>query len=95
MLPLSNGTEFDWELCEPTLLVQEMPQQSPQLASAFRRCLARRPPTRNRPWRIALAFDEYVPGDKHALDNRRKLMNVGFTFLELSEDVRLDVAWYR
>ena len=51
-------------------------------------------PSKEHPWSIALGFDEYVPGSKFRLNNRRKVMAASFNMLELGTTaLRKDSTW--
>ena len=46
------------------------------------------------PWHLVIGFDEFAPGDKMKVNNRRKCMVVNFSFIELGEFLRRDGAWF-
>jgi hypothetical protein len=50
-----------------------------------RKAAARHPPNRSRPWKLIIGWDEFVPGNPLAPDNRRKTMVVSFSFVELGQ----------
>ena len=97
-LPLTDGTTFKWFMLDPPLLVPHLLRQ-PALKSAFREAWMKRPSSRMRPWRCAVAFDEYSAGNQLKIDNNRKVMVVNFCFLELDawscEDAWLTAAILR
>ena len=82
-LPLKIRGEFSWELCEPGLLLSKMVSECPALASIYLTALQQRPSSRERPWHLVVAWDEFAPGDKLHADNRRKSMVLSFSFTEL------------
>jgi hypothetical protein len=92
-LPLVAGGSFTWKYAEPSLLLSALVDRSPTFAALIDAALDAFPCSAANPWHIALAFDEYIPGDRHSLDNRRKVLNIGFTFCELHRHVHKDNAW--
>ena len=89
-IQLADASFFNWEFADPYLLVQRALQESPSLRGAYARAAAANPG----PWSLVIGFDEFVPGSKLKLDNRKKLMNVGFNFIELGSDVlSSDMSW--
>ena len=53
------------------------------LQHAFKEALHRHPCSRDRPWGLVVRFDEHIPGNKLALQPRRKSMHLSFSFSEL------------
>ena len=82
-VPLEKGGEWDWELCHPGLLLSRLVSESQALQAGFKDALSRHPCTPDRPWGLVVGFDEAVPGNKLALNNSRKSMNLSFSFQEL------------
>ena len=82
-VPLQEGGHFDWSMCHPGLLVTRLVEDSPALQAAFKEALRNNPCGPQRPWRLLVGFDEHIPGNKLALNNTRKSMNLSFSFLEL------------
>lgn len=82
-LALNSGGEWSWELCNPGMLMTRIVGESPALQQAFAAALRRRPSTPNQPWGLLVGFDEHIPGNKLALQNSRKCMNLSFSFEEL------------
>lgn len=74
---------FEWELADPGKLVAYSIVGSSSLAQAFERAVVEQPPSLQRPWRCIVGFDEFAPGNKLKVDNRRKAMVLSFTFAEL------------
>ena len=74
---------FEWELADPGKLVAHSVAGSSSLAQAFERAAVQQPPSPERPWRCIVGFDEFAPGNKLKVDNRRKAMVLSFTFAEL------------
>ena len=89
--PVKDGSTFDLEYAEPALLLAELIAESPCLSTAYKAALDSSP---NREWDMVVAFDEYTPGNKLRPDNRRKVMNLYFSFLNLGQTALFDdVAW--
>ena len=89
--PLTSGKEFVLTYVDPVLYLADLIGSSPSLqalyAAAFRA-------HRGQVWRVAVAFDEWAPGNKLKVDNRRKAMNVYVTFLELGQAAMSEaVCW--
>lgn len=90
-MPLKEGGGFfEWNFCEPALLMQEMVAQSPMLQSVYERALQQKP----FPWNLVVAFDEYIPGNKLSTDNRRKVMVLSFNFLEVGAMLSIESTWF-
>ena len=82
-LPLQDGGSFKWELCHPGLLLTRLVSESAALQAAFKSALQRHPCSSDQPWRLLVAFDEHIPGNKLNLQPARKSMNLCFSFEEL------------
>ena len=94
-MPRTAGGVFDWDLLQPNAWLAALVANSPGLQSLFQKALARSPMTAERPWRLVLGFDEFTPGNKHALETRRKNMVLSFTFLELGQEaISNGEAWF-
>ncbi len=72
-----------WEFADPNKLLASAVNESPGLRGLFAAAIARKPPSFDRPWSLIIGFDEFVPGNKLSVDNRRKTMVLSFSFLEL------------
>ena len=86
MIPMKWAAKegsFEWELADPGKLVAYSLVGSSSLAQAFARAAMEQPPSPERPWRCIVGFDEFAPGNKLKVDNRRKAMVLSFTFAEL------------
>ena len=86
---LDNGEEFPLEHAEPALLISEMVASGEGVSSAYCNALERHGCTE---WRTVVAFDEFSPGSKLKVDNRRKTMDCYVSFLELGQYVLADTA---
>ena len=78
----SNGVTWDWPIAHPGHLLTRLVSESVPLQSIFASRLALEPSAKSSPWDLVIAFDEFVPGNKLRCDNRRKAMNLSFTFLQ-------------
>lgn len=71
-LPMVDGTEFGWEIVNPLTWWPELVSRSPELQSVFSTALARHPVSVRQPWHLVVGFDEFAPGNKLRVDNRRQ-----------------------
>ena len=88
-----DGEPYEWEILQPSRLVQRI-SKHPLMEPIWEECLARAPPSAQRPWRLIVGFDEYVPGNKTKVDNRRKAMMLVFSFLEMAKYLHKSMVWY-
>jgi hypothetical protein len=89
-IELTDGEIFKWEFADPALLLQLVLESSPLLAAQYTRTLQGHPAA----WGIIFAWDEFTPGNKLQVDNRRKVMNASFNFVTLGSDVLAsDATW--
>ena len=51
------------------------------------------PSSQAQPWRLLIGWDEFVPGNKQAIQNSRKTMVLSFSFGELGHRLQFDAAW--
>ena len=82
-LHLDKGGTFDWEVVDPTKLLPLLLESSPALQEVYWRALGEGRASQADPWRIVLTWDEFCPGNKLRVDNRRKCMNVAMNFVNL------------
>lgn len=92
-LPLHDGTTFDWEFCDPNLLLAKVVAESPALAALYADAANKHPCSAEDPWSLVIGFDEFTPGNKLAVDNKRKIMNMSFSFLQLGRALHSDGTW--
>lgn len=78
-LELDSGEIFEWELADPTLLLQMVIDVCPSLGSLYKAALRGHPGR----WDIVFVWDEFSPGNQMAIDNKRKVMNASFNFTQL------------
>lgn len=94
-LPAVGGGQISWEFLEPNRLIAHVIEACPQLAEAYARAANECAPTVDRPWKLRLCYDEYVPGDKLKAYSTRKAMVLGFNFVDLGEDIlSKDYSWF-
>ena len=94
-LPAVGGGQVSWEFLEPNRLIAHVIEACPQLAEAYARAANECTPTVERPWKLRLCYDEFVPGDKLKAYGTRKSMVLGFNFVELGEDLlSKDHSWF-
>lgn len=97
-LELENGGTFALEYIDPAMLITRAVRDNSDLQKWFREALRRRPPSANRPWRLIVGYDEYIPGSNvrvHAMKFVRAwgvgVMRLGRSqSLQLSSDVFLN-----
>lgn len=83
-LDLADGRGvWAWEFLDPCRTLSLVIDRSPGLQQLYESAWARSPPSLEKPWRIVVGFDEYVPGNKLSTVQSRKSMVVSFSFLEL------------
>lgn len=78
-----NGEDFRWEFIDPSTMLSEVVRANRQVASAYEEALRCHPPSRDNPWELIVGFDEFSPGNKLRVDNRRKVMVLSYTFRQL------------
>ena len=57
-----NGGSFTWEYVDPNKFLVRAVADNSAYGSLFADAVARSPPSMERPWRLAIGFDEYTPG---------------------------------
>ena len=86
---------IDWELADPSRLMQLTMSKCPKLQAVYGRALAKHPCSPDAPWRLIIGFDEFVPGNKLKVDNSKKVMNLSFNFVEVGHTALAQVAtWF-
>ena len=75
-IPMPKDKVWSWVICHPGHLVTRLASESEALQALFASALERAPCSMDRPWSLVVLFDEYAPGNKLKLDNRRKDLNV-------------------
>jgi hypothetical protein len=84
-MPLIEGGFVDWEFADPNTLLVSLVEHSSALNRLFTEAVRISPPSVVKPWSLVVGFDEFVPGNKLKVDNRRKTMVLSFSFLELGQ----------
>ena len=72
-LPTTDGGTFEWEFCNPNLLMAMMINDSPALQEVYANVANK---MRDDPCSLVITFDEYVPGSLKRQVTNRKSMNV-------------------
>jgi hypothetical protein len=73
-VPVVDGGEpFQWEMVDPAKLLAETVRLCSATRAAFTEAFAARPPSQDDPWDLIIGFDEFSPGNKLQVDNRRKV----------------------
>ncbi len=84
-MPLIEGGFVDWEFADPNTLLVSLVEHSSALNRLFTEAVRISPPSVVKPWSLVVGFDEFVPGNKLKVDNRRKTMVLSCSFLELGQ----------
>ena len=84
-MPLIEGGFVDWEFADPNTLLVSLVEHSSALNRLFTEAVRISPPSVVKPWSLVVGFDEFVPGNKLKVDNKRKTMVLSFSFLELGQ----------
>jgi hypothetical protein len=93
-LRLADGSDFVMEFCDPNLLLSKLVAESPELQRMYAQALSQKPCRQDSPWSLVVTFDEYSPGNAMSFNNKRKSMNINFSFLELGQNgLSMDDAW--
>ena len=90
----TSGGSFVWELIHPSLLLMKIISNSNFLQQIFGEVANTHPCTRDKPWGLVVGFDECTPGNKQKTDNRKKIMNVNFSFIELGCHLASEDFWF-
>lgn len=69
-LTLKDGSVFKWEYLNPHTWMGALIERFEDLQDLFAVALRMHPVSRERPWRLVVAFDEFAPGNKLQCDNR-------------------------
>ncbi len=83
VLQMKDGSTFDWEMCDPNLLLARTLEECPNLALIYAKAIRRHPCSEQRPWSFVVVFDEFTPGSICHPQRHRKTMNLAFNFLEV------------
>ncbi len=62
VLPRAGGGTVNWELADPNKLLARAIDISPSLSSLYAAALQTFPCRQERPWRLVIGFDEFMPG---------------------------------
>ena len=93
-LDATTGSQFTWVVIHPGRLLEVAIATSPELAREYANAASRKMPSQASPWSLLVGFDEFAPGAKLRVDNRRKSMVVNLSFLELGHgNLQHDLCW--
>ena len=93
-VPLTDGSQWNWVVMNPARLLAIAVETSPDLSLEYARAAARKMPSRASPWSLIVGFDEFSPGSKLKVDNRRKCQVLSISFLELGHrNLQHDLCW--
>ena len=93
-LPGVSGADVIIPMCHPLELLALLVRENTHIRSWIEAAWRSRPSSRDRPWRLVIGWDEFVPGNKQALRNDRKTMVLSFAFIELADVLHQDAAWF-
>ena len=82
-IKLTGGDIFKWDIADPVLLASKLIRERPNVRAAYLDGLRRAPCSKRNPWHCIIGFDEFSPGNKLKVNNRRKSMVLSFSFSEL------------
>ena len=93
-LPASEGSgNVTINMSDPIKLLTLLLRENQHLRRWFEAAWRASPSSPTRPWRLLVGWDEFVPGNKLAIQNTRKTMVLSFSFLELGHYLGRDAAW--
>ena len=69
-LILHDGSTFTWEYICPATWLATIIDRVPDVQYIFDVAMKRHPASRQNPWHMVVAFDEFAPGNKLQFDNR-------------------------
>jgi len=93
-IPLEAGGTYTLDIIDAGLMFSALVSERPILREVFLEAFQRHPCTVDNPWGAIVGFDEFTPGDKLKVNNRRKCMVLSSSFEELGESIlSFDVAW--
>lgn len=89
-----DGHQMQIEMADPNLLLTSLLHDSVDLRRLYKQAWQKRPCSAESPWSLVVGFDEYVPGNKLALQQRRKTMVLSYNYLEVGDDaLSRDSCW--
>ena len=92
-LPGADADEVLIDMIEPKKLLTLVLSQNDHMRRWFDDAWRVAPSSQSRPWRLLIGWDEFVPGNKQAIQNSRKTMVLSFAFAELGHNLQFDAAW--
>ena len=64
-MPSDGGGEgFNWDMLDPNRLFATMAAEPGTFRDCVAAAIANHPPSRDQPWSLIVAFDEFAPGNK-------------------------------
>ena len=82
-----DGSPLKWNLAKPCLLIQHVLKESPELQECYAEALRDDPCSADRPWKVVIGFDEFVPGKFQHGEQPKKMMCLYFNFLNLGQHI--------
>ena len=92
-LPAEDGGEVAISMAHPMRLLTLLLHENANFRTWFEESWRTRPSSTTQPWQLLVGWDEFVPGNKLALQNNRKTMVLNFAFLEMRRHLSCDAAW--
>ena len=80
-----GGAPWDWDVVDLSKVLPALLRSSHELSALYKAATDATPPSMDRPWSLVVAFDEFSPGNKLQVDNKRKTMVLSVSFLQLGQ----------
>ena len=94
-VPLTNGKEFAWHICNPFALMHFVCANCPSFAELISQRHRQHSSSPESPWRLIIYQDEVTPGNLLKVDNARKVMMFYMSFADLGYEVlSKEAAWF-
>ena len=91
--PKEGGGEVAFEMSHPASLLALVAEENAIFRTWLQDAWCAKPSSPSNRWRLLIGWDEFVPGNKMAIQNSRKTMVLSFSFIELLSHLHEDTAW--
>ena len=89
-----DGSTFDLAYADPCQLLQQLVHSSAELQDVYAQAANAHPCTREAPWSLVFACDEFTIGNQFSTKNNRKSMVTSYNFKEIGfEALASEVTW--
>ena len=92
-LPAEDGGEVAINMVHTMKLFTLLLQENATIRNWFEESWRAKPSSPAQPWQLLLGWDEFVPGNKLAIQNSRKTMVLNLAFMEMRQHLGCDAAW--